>query len=220
VASYHNGQEIGILLEWDDPDGNHDMLRAQDFRDAAAVQFPMVAGEPHYAMGEHNGPINVWHWKADWEADLARYRDVQDAYPNMSYDLYQFLRENPQPDGSVVRVATASHDSTYLTGWGVGNPFSRPSRPTPVENLNAIGLGTLTSQPPQYQTVKGRGLWSNGKWRVVMVRALRTYSERDTQFKVGTTIPVAFAIWDGAQGDRNGQKAVTVWQQLTLEPTH
>ncbi|MDE2321727.1 MAG: c-type cytochrome [candidate division NC10 bacterium] len=218
VASYHNGQEIGILLEWDDPVGNHEMLRAQDFRDAAAVQFPMLAGEPHYAMGEHNGPVNTWHWKADWEADLARYRDMQDSYPNMAYDLYQFLKESPQPGGALVRVATASHDPTYLTGWGAGNLFSRPSRLTPVENLNATGLGTLTSQPSEYQTVKGHGIWADGKWRVVMVRALRTDNERDTQFKVGATIPVAFAVWDGGQGDRNGQKAVTVWQQLTLDP--
>jgi mono/diheme cytochrome c family protein len=223
VASYHNGKEIGILLEWDDPVDNHEMLRHQDFRDAAAIQFPMLAEAPPYPMGggeEHKGPVNIWHWKADWEVDLARYRDMQDPYPNMAYDLYQFLKESPQPDGALVRAATASHDSTYLTGWGAGNPFSRPPRLTPVENLNATGVGTLTSQPPEAQTVQGHGRWENGKWRVVMVRTLRTDNTRDTQFKVGATVPVAFAVWDGAQGDRDGQKAVTVWQQLRLESKH
>ncbi len=218
VASFHNGKEIGFFLEWDDPIMNQEVLRHEDFRDAAAVQFPLSAGEPSYVMGEHNGPVNIWHWKADWEADLARFRDIQDRYPNMAWDVYPFLRGTSQGDRSQVRVATASHDPTYLAGWGAGNLFSAPSRSTPVENLNAIGLGTLTSQAPEHQTVRGHGIWADGKWRVVMVRALRTGNERDTQFEAGaTTVPVAFAVWDGAQGDRDGRKAVTVWQHLKLE---
>lgn len=225
VASFHNGKEIGILLEWDDPILNQEMLRHEDFRDAAAVQFPMLAGEPSYIMGEQKGPINIWHWKADWEADLAHYRDVQDRYPNMTWDLYPFLRSGSgtglrqvsEGDRDLVRVATASHDPTYLTGWGAGNLFSAPSRLTPVENLNAIGLGTLTSQPPEYQTVKGHGIWTDGRWRVVMVRSLQTANERDAQFTAGASVPVALGIWDGAQGDRDGRKAVTVWQRLILE---
>ncbi len=217
VASFHNGKEIGILLEWDDPIMNQEMLRHEDFRDAAAVQFPILAGEPTYVMGERKGPVNIWHWKADWESDLARFRDVQDPYPNMAWDVYPFLRGVPQGDRSQVRLATASHDPTYLAGWGVGNLFSTPSRLTPVENLNAIGLGTLTSQPPEHQTIKGHGIWADGKWRVVMVRTLRTGNERDTQFEAGTTVPIAFAVWDGAQGDRDGRKAVTTWQTLKLE---
>jgi DMSO reductase family type II enzyme heme b subunit len=50
-----------------------------------------------------------------------------------------------------------------------------------------------------------------------MVRALRTANERDTQFESGATVPVAFAVWDGAQGDRDGRKSVSTWQHLTLE---
>jgi hypothetical protein len=34
----------------------------------------------------------------------------------------------------------------------------------------------------------------------------------------GSTIPVGFAIWNGAAGDRDGKKSVTIWQDLTLEP--
>ena len=120
-------------------------------------------------------------------------------------------------DREQVQVATASHDPTYLAGWGAGNLFSTPSRLTPVENLNAIGLGSLTSQLPEDQTVRGHGIWTDGKWRVVMVRTLRTPNERDAQFEPGTTVLVAFAIWDGAQGDRDGRKAVTVWQRFQLE---
>ena len=224
VASFHNGKQIGVLLEWDDPIMNHETLRHQDFRDAAAVQFPNQETEPTHVMGEHTGPVNIWHWKADWEADLAHYRDVQDRYPGMGNDFYPFLVSSPvllgAPEGDLkeVQMRTSAHNPTYLTGWGAGNLFSLPARLTPVENLNATGLGTITSQPAEYQTVKGHGIWADGKWRVVMVRALRTDNDRDTQLTAGSTVPVAFAIWDGAQGDRDGRKAVTVWQRLVLQP--
>jgi hypothetical protein len=40
---------------------------------------------------------------------------------------------------------------------------------------------------------------------------------RDRQVAAGTPVPVAFAVWNGAERDRNGQKAVSVWQQLRIE---
>jgi DMSO reductase family type II enzyme heme b subunit len=94
--------------------------------------------------------------------------------------------------------------------------MSLPRR-SPVESLNATGVGTITSQPPEAQVVKGEGRWTGGKWRVVMVRSLKTGSPRDAQLEPGQTTAVAFAVWDGAQRDRDGQKAVSVWQKLSIE---
>jgi DMSO reductase family type II enzyme heme b subunit len=50
-----------------------------------------------------------------------------------------------------------------------------------------------------------------------MVREMQSKSDRDTQFTPGQSLPVAFAVWDGAHGDRDGQKAVSVWQRLEIE---
>jgi DMSO reductase family type II enzyme heme b subunit len=99
----------------------------------------------------------------------------------------------------------------------VGNLLSTPIRRSSVEDLNAIGFGTLTSQPPEDQNVQGRGIWKDGKWRVVMTRAIRSESDRDAEFTTGHFLPIAFAVWDGSQKDRDGQKAVSVWQHLKLE---
>ena len=33
----------------------------------------------------------------------------------------------------------------------------------------------------------------------------------------GNRIPVAFAVWNGSAGDRDGKKSVTIWQELLLE---
>jgi len=32
----------------------------------------------------------------------------------------------------------------------------------------------------------------------------------------GTTVPVAFAVWNGSAGDRDGKKSVTIWQDLRI----
>jgi len=227
VRSLHNGKEIAFLVEWDDPIVNQDVLRSEDFRDAVAVQFPVAAlelhgaghPEPSFTMGDQHGPVNIWHWKADWEADLQRYRDLQDRYAGMAVDLYLFNRVAP-PGSSVsdqVKAPTSSHDPVFLAGWGAGNPLSTPNRRSSVEDLNAIGFGSLTSQSPEDQNVQGRGIWKEGKWRVVMLREMRSQSDRDAQFTPGQSLRVAFAVWDGAQGDRDGQKAVSVWQRLDIE---
>ena len=33
----------------------------------------------------------------------------------------------------------------------------------------------------------------------------------------GTRTTVAFAVWNGSAGDRDGKKSVTIWQELVLE---
>jgi hypothetical protein len=33
----------------------------------------------------------------------------------------------------------------------------------------------------------------------------------------GQSASVAVAVWDGSHRDRNGQKQVSIWQELTLE---
>jgi len=224
VAVLHNGREIGFLLEWDDPIADQAALGVQEFRDAAAVQFPLrpVAlhahghPEPSYAMGEAQGPVNIWHWKADWQLDLARHRDLEDRYPAVAVDDVPFVRGMRSSDPGAILAPADRHDPLFLAARAAGNPMALPRR-SAVENLNAAGLGTITSQPAEAQVIRGEGRWAGGKWRVVMVRALRTGNPRDAQFEPGQATTAAFAVWDGAQRDRDGQKAVSLWQRLRIE---
>jgi hypothetical protein len=34
--------------------------------------------------------------------------------------------------------------------------------------------------------------------------------------KTGATVPMAFAVWNGSAGDRDGKKSVTIWQDLQI----
>jgi len=223
VQAVHNGREIALRLEWDDPIQDQAFLRPQDFRDAVAVQFPLrsdgrLETAPSFAMGDAQGVVNIWHWKADWEADLRKFADVSDVYPNMAWDDYPFQTAVPVASRGdrPAQAPLTAFDPTFLPGWKVGNTFSNLRRTSPVEDLNAAGLGTLTPQPPEDQDVRGRGLWQDGRWRVVLVRRLQTRSDRDVQFRPGETVPVAFAVWDGSYGDRDGQKSVSAWYLLRL----
>ena len=52
--------------------------------------------------------------------------------------------------------------------------------------------------------------------------ALEAWAARDLAEYLGkicgAAVPVAFAVWDGSAGDRDGKKSVTIWQDLKLAP--
>jgi DMSO reductase family type II enzyme heme b subunit len=52
---------------------------------------------------------------------------------------------------------------------------------------------------------------------VVFVRELKSCDADDVQLVVGKPTPLAFAVWDGQNRDRNGRKVVSNWHRLILE---
>jgi DMSO reductase family type II enzyme heme b subunit len=64
-------------------------------------------------------------------------------------------------------------------------------------------------------SVKGGG-YTGPTWRVVVKRALETGDANDTQFKAGMSVPIAFAVWDGNNIERNGMKSLSTWFTLKL----
>lgn len=215
VKAVHNGSEIAFLLEWEDPRVAGNLLRSQDFPDAAAIQFSLTPQAPNFIMGEKGKPVNIWHWRMDRQLDLAGFRDLEQVYKGMVADDYQLERERKRP-GEFPVTAAPAHNPTYITGWGAGNFASNPEKATAVENLNAESFGTLTSKPFKEQKVRGRGFWVGEKWKVVFVRKMTSSSSFDVQFKPGGEVPVSFAVWDGNQDDRDGQKSITPWQRLII----
>jgi DMSO reductase family type II enzyme heme b subunit len=105
----------------------------------------------------------------------------------------------------------------YRTATDAGNIVATP-RTSPIEDANARGFGTLKSQPPKEQNVDGKGIWRDGFWSVVCVRDLKSKDKEDVQFAKGKEgVPVAFAVWNGQQRDRNGRKVISNWYKLILE---
>lgn len=104
----------------------------------------------------------------------------------------------------------------WLPGWYVGNPLSQPRKASPVEKLVAQGAGTLEQLPTQ--NAAGRGIWKEGGWRVAMSKPLRATDPREIALEPGGTYAVAFAVWQGAHGDRGARKSITLLGRLRLEP--
>jgi mono/diheme cytochrome c family protein len=198
VRAVHDGKRLALLCTWKDPAADGAPVRVQDFQDAVALQFSMSGNSPFLGMGDASNPVNIWQWKAGWQQEADGHRqDMVEQYPSMHVDTY--------------------FRTSYRTAADAGNEIAILHR-SPVEDATARGFGTLKSQPASGQNVSGKGIWRDGSWSVIFLRDLKSKEADDVKLAVGKPVPVAFAVWDGQNRDRNGRKVVSNWHKLILEP--
>ena len=93
-----------------------------------------------------------------------------------------------------------------------------PRRVSSVEDLIGGGFSTLTTKDKQGR-VQGQAFWKDGVWHVVMRRPLVSEEqENEATLIPGRIQTVSFAVWNGENKERNGQKAVAPWFQLAIDP--
>lgn len=224
IRAFHDGAYICFLLEWVDATQDTIVLASPieitggGFRDAVSLMFPIgkyavidVAHPFSPRMGDRDKPVNLWHWKADWEKDLnaGGLVDIASAYPTMHDDFAS--------DEYVLAIRNELYKSVAYVSGGVaaGNVFSLPKARS-VEDLNAVGFGTLTTQ--EHQDVAGNGVWKDGSWHVLITRPLTTPDSNDVQFIPGGDTVFNVAVWDGSNGDKDGQKSISLsWHPIRLE---
>lgn len=215
VRALYNDDQIAFLVEWEDETANETAVRIQDFADAVAIQFPLVEGQPFFCMGQQGGNVNIWHWKADWQAGMNGRQDVDDVYPDMYVDGYTFA----DTEAGAAAPVSSYEDINYVPAMAADNLFASATYDSPVEDLIAGSFGSLTSQPADMQNVQGHGEFADGKWRVILSRNLQSPTADDAQFENNQVYQVAFAAWDGANQERNGQKSTSQWVSLQLGET-
>lgn len=214
VKSLNDGQRIAFLLTWTDATKDDHATRPDQFRDAAAIQMPVTSTVPVICMGAVGQLVNTWHWKADWQTDIDQgFQEVVEAYPNFWNDYYPFVVG--KPPYHVPTDFSSADARAYFIGWTAGNPLSDPNRVTPVEDLNALGFGTLTHQ--KSQDVLGRGVWQNGQWNVAFSRPLASADPDDTQLATGKASSVAFAVWNGSDQEVGARKQLSSWVTLEIQ---
>lgn len=192
-ALHYNGV-LYIRAEWEDATRDGSTIRVQDFSDAVAVEFPArsATSVPSICMGQANGGVNIWQWRADSEGGI---QDPADYYTNSLVESYP------------------SKEDLFYTARAAGNPYADPSQ-GPVQNLLAQAFGTIG--PAATQDVQGKGAWKDGRWAVVFVRPFAGRELDQASFAAGTQTDMAFAVWNGSEGDRNGQKSVSQFVTLSV----
>lgn len=199
VRAAHDGERLYIVAEWPDRSQDTAADTTTAFADAAAVEFPAAGTTrvPSFCMGDPAAGVNIWHWKAAWQSDMASgFATNRARYTDMLVDTY------PQAD-----------DPTFQTGLAAGNPVSAREHESAVENLVAAQYGTLTHA--DVQDVGGQGEWRNGTWRVLFTRTLQG-ADGEPAFTPGAKTNAAFAVWNGSEGQRDGIKSVSQFIDLEI----
>ena len=122
-------------------------------------------------------------------------------------------------DGVAVQFALDRKTTTVPFMGGGGNMVNIwywNAAKNGAENMAADGFGTATRLPTQ--DVRANGRHAGGEWTVVFFRPYRSTEKSAIRLSPkGGRYPVAFAVWEGSNQERDGLKAVTmVWQNLAL----
>lgn len=217
VQAGRTDKDLVVRLRWPDTTVDTAGNQVDLFSDAAGIMFGRTQNIPALAMGSEArrligaSAVYIWQWKAvrqtndDGQLHDAASRDEAAA------DMYPFKKGDP------VKGPITEHDATFITAWRAGNSTIDPAlvHRSALES-NAIGFGSRTIQTPESQNLRAFAQWSEGNWVVVLVRALDTKDRDDVMFRGQSKIPLAFAVWDGHAGDRNGTKLVSGWHWLEV----
>jgi hypothetical protein len=217
VQAAHDGDSIAVRISWRDATSDAHAARSESFEDAVALELFAGVDAPFIGMGAKDAPVDVWFWDADRQSPEFT---VEDQYPRVVADLYPF---------SETAVGTAEYDRPgaklaaqpplSLPALASGNQIVPGGAADGGSDLAVGGPGSVTFRMPRSKLVTAQGRWSDASWTVVMTRALAVAGEgAGVPLKPGSRASAAFALWDGAEQDRDGKKLITIWQELELEP--
>ncbi len=203
VRAIADGSLISFRIEWADKRMDNLPAPGQSL-DGCAVQLPtrIEADAPAPQMGEAGRPVEVTFWRADWQSWGGGKGDsIRDLYPNASVDHYPFQARPLEPGSG----AQKDMELRYSPARVLGNQRSGP-REIPIENLISEGPGTL--KPDKEAGANGKGIRTEKGWQVVLRRSLPRGLES------GARTRVAFAVWEGSQGESGSRKMRTGWIPL------
>ena len=102
--------------------------------------------------------------------------------------------------------------------WVWTAPSEEPAANETAVIMDAKGLDNPPKPREDSTALFATGKWENGQWQVVFKRPLETGAPEDLQFSEGVYTPIAFADWDGLDGQSGIRNAFTAWYWILLEP--
>lgn len=117
-------------------------------------------------------------------------------------------------DGAAVQFSLGDDATSYIMGGGPNeavNIWYWRSDDGSVQNLAAGGPGSTTILDNQPVTGDAQYMQNDGDpnlWTVVMSRPIASSGDYEVSFR-RTEVPMAFAVWQGSDGQRDGLKSVS-----------
>lgn len=105
-----------------------------------------------------------------------------------------------------------------MEGAPVNLWYWRADHPSRARSDVASGIGT--SRVMDDSSISAQAIHGNGRWAVVMRRALRVEKEAASAIQIvpGQTLRTTFAVWEGSNLERAGIKAFSPsWLELKIE---
>ncbi len=206
VQAVHDGKQVAFRLRWKDPERS-EAGRLGEFSDALALEFPLADGPlPPVMMGAPGMPVHLFHWRAQYQRDKEKGKPaVADLYPNMSIDMYPLEFKG-------AKGGTEAEAEAFSPGRAAGNPQAYSK--TGVDEIVAEGFST--SSVMEGHGSQAHGDWKDGEWSLVIVRPLAI--EGGSTLKPGQKGNIAFAVWQGGQGEVGSRKSLTmVWTPVSVQ---
>ena len=217
VRAAHDGDSLTFHLSWNDAEADFHAGKTESFRDAVAVELYRGDAEPFLGMGSAATPVDAWFWRPAHSAGPRD--DLEGVTPNVVVDLYPFSEKIAETaEYQRPRTSREAQPPVSLPALAAGNQNVPGSLGPFGSSLEASGPGTVTFRPPVNQSVTATGDWKAGRWNVTLTRRLSARDRREgIPLEAGQRVQAAFAVWNGARMDRDGQKLITIWQDVMLE---
>lgn len=216
VRALHDGEEIAFRLTWRDATADQPKYDDEQFADTAALELYRGDAEPFIGMGSFATPVDVWRWTARFPPPPRRgvptfSNDPEEA---TSSDKGKEPGESPAEEGKEINSPESS--SVEDNSEKKVQVLSVDQQRRLSGEITGYGAGTFALEFSQL--VHTRGRWHDGVWTVELRRPLQIKNNLfGVSLEPGCDASVAFAIWNGSQGDHGGKKAITIWQDMHVE---
>ncbi|MEA3273750.1 MAG: hypothetical protein U9Q81_00300, partial [Pseudomonadota bacterium] len=132
----------------------------------------------------------------------------------MEFPLETSFETEPVVVKPLYRHGDAARPTT-IWYWNAGS--REPEMPARAALIDASGPDEELKVREDDTSLSAQGEWKDGRWRVLMKRGRRD-AEGDVSFDDGRFIPIAFANWDGSNGEVGSKHTLSTWYWLTLPP--
>jgi mono/diheme cytochrome c family protein len=202
IRSLFNDKEVAFLLEWSDRTESHrdeNKEAVYDSKRISSSSFPGInTTELTHEEDDAKGPLK--HVNPE---PKGVYNDA------IAIQFAQKWQDLPPPEKPYF-VHGDTKRGVDIWKWESDGT---------TKEYQGNGIDAVKVREDAKNLKIGSAKWTNGRWQVVLKRALLTENkDLDAQLEAGKNIPMVFFAWDGDAGEFGGKMALSTYYYLMLEP--